>query len=79
MLYGRCRVLHNVFVQYFASSYAGAFFKLTVDLIGVFGLCSFIVARSNRVHICVSPYILFRLDDIMGLYFHLASYSYISH
>jgi hypothetical protein len=52
-------VLHNVYVQYFTSSYAGAFSKLAVDLIGIFGLCSFIMARNNRVHICVSPYVLF--------------------
>jgi hypothetical protein len=72
-------MLHNVFAWYFVGSYAGAFSKLTVDLIGVFGLNNFIVAGSSKVYICLSPYVFLRLDDIMGPYFHFASYSYISH
>jgi hypothetical protein len=47
----------------------GAFFQLTVDLIGVFDLCSYIVPGSNRVLICVSPYVLFGLDGCNGTVF----------
>jgi hypothetical protein len=41
---GRCKQLCIVFVRYFASSNGDAFLQLIIGLIGVFCLCSFIVA-----------------------------------
>jgi hypothetical protein len=44
VLYGRCRYLGNVYLKCFANSYAGAFSQVIIILMGVFGLCNFIVA-----------------------------------
>jgi hypothetical protein len=45
-VYVRYIKLCNVFVRCFANSYAGAIFQLIICLMGVFGLCSFIVRCS---------------------------------
>lgn len=50
--------MHSVSVNCFASSYAGAFSQLNINLIGVFGLHSFSVAYR------------FRAMGFMFLYFH---------
>jgi hypothetical protein len=57
--------LCNIFVRYFASSYAGAFLQLIIGLIGVFSLCSFIVAWS------------FGAVGFVFIYFHLFSFGII--
>jgi hypothetical protein len=61
MLYacGRCRQWRNISVKYLANSFAGAFFQLIIGMIGVFCLCSFIVAWEYGA-VCS-----------MFLYFHL--------
>jgi hypothetical protein len=51
-----------VLLNFFAISYAGAFFQLIIGLIGVFGLCSFIVA-------CMHGAVGF-----MFVYFHMCSF-----
>jgi hypothetical protein len=42
-VYGRCRYLRSVCDKCFATSYAGAFFQLIIVLMGVLGMCNFIV------------------------------------
>jgi hypothetical protein len=48
-VYGRCMWLRSVCDKCFTLTYAGAFFQLIIDLMGVFGLCNFMVAWMFRV------------------------------
>jgi hypothetical protein len=57
--------LCNVFVKCFANSYAGAFLQLIIGLMGVFGLCSFIVPCK------------FGAVGFMFVYFHAFSFCMI--
>jgi hypothetical protein len=61
-VFGIFRKLCSVFVRFFVISYAGVYLQLIIGLIGVFGLCCFIVVcvlGTFEVHVCVFPYVSF--------------------
>jgi hypothetical protein len=54
--------MRNIFIKYFASSYANAFFQLIIGLIGVFFFVQFYCGMKiwgHGVHVCVFPSVFF--------------------